>query len=87
MCLTDFLLSFRRLFNFKLAAFNLCNEVSKIWLLLSHNVIYSVVSNSDQKITIEFMTPSNAIRISFIYASVLPNTRGGLWDLLLQQST
>ena len=85
---SDFPLNFLRSINMSIFAFNLRNDVSKIWILVSNRISRpSIVSNTEQEITLEFAIQTNDFCVTFVYASVLPNTRRGLWDQLRHLSS
>lgn len=81
-------LKFLRSINMSLTACIYRNNVSKLWFLSPNKVTaHNVVSCTDQQITCDFNVNANTFRVSFVYASVVPNTRRTLWDSLRSLAT
>ena len=64
--------NFLRSLNMNFLAFNSRDGCSKIWIFCSNKIQNpTMISNSEQEITLEFGTAFRAFKVTFIYASVL----------------
>ena len=74
--------NFLKSLKMNLFCFNARDGISKIWILSSMDCLkLSVISNSEQEITIDFYDNST-YKVTFVYASVYYQRRRILWDKL-----